>query len=182
MYQDFENFYTRNLYMRVRDNWNRPICSLPGPAFDLMERVSDDYNWTFRYGHFLTHYPKNQHKTIKVQETKRQKKRHSTVCLHALYLCVLMGSHTIRRLFPFTEPGGSVALLSPLSSGLCPGLRTKWFSSAGALSFINTVFTSVFGERRERSYSPLSSMCGKLMVWEETGGNRARGRQALAGI
>ncbi|XP_030603958.1 serine palmitoyltransferase 3 isoform X2 [Archocentrus centrarchus] len=49
LYQDFENFYTRNLYMRVRDNWNRPICSLPGPAFDLMERVSDDYNWTFRF-------------------------------------------------------------------------------------------------------------------------------------
>ncbi|KAL4641385.1 serine palmitoyltransferase 3 isoform X1 [Arapaima gigas] len=48
LYQDFENFYTRNLYMRVRDNWNRPICSLPGPEFDLMERVSDDYNWTFR--------------------------------------------------------------------------------------------------------------------------------------
>ncbi|XP_028676737.1 serine palmitoyltransferase 3 [Erpetoichthys calabaricus] len=49
LYQDFENFYTRNLYMRVRDNWNRPICSLPGPQFDLMERVSDDYNWTFRH-------------------------------------------------------------------------------------------------------------------------------------
>uniref|UniRef100_A0A3B3XP43 Aminotransferase class I/classII large domain-containing protein n=1 Tax=Poecilia mexicana TaxID=48701 RepID=A0A3B3XP43_9TELE len=49
LYQDFENFYTRNLYMRVRDNWNRPICSLPGPIFDLMERVSDDYNWTFRF-------------------------------------------------------------------------------------------------------------------------------------
>ncbi|XP_048061394.1 serine palmitoyltransferase 3 [Megalobrama amblycephala] len=48
LYQDFENFYTRNLYMRVRDNWNRPICSLPGPVFDLMERVTDDYNWTFR--------------------------------------------------------------------------------------------------------------------------------------
>ncbi|XP_034537463.1 serine palmitoyltransferase 3 isoform X2 [Notolabrus celidotus] len=48
LYQDFENFYTRNLYMRVRDNWNRPVCSLPGPVFDLMERVSDDYNWTFR--------------------------------------------------------------------------------------------------------------------------------------
>ncbi|CAG09522.1 unnamed protein product, partial [Tetraodon nigroviridis] len=46
---DFENFYTRNLYMRVRDNWNRPVCSLPGPVFDLMERVSDDYNWTFRF-------------------------------------------------------------------------------------------------------------------------------------
>ncbi|CAL9688094.1 unnamed protein product [Knipowitschia caucasica] len=49
LYQDFENFYTRNLYMRVRDNWNRPICSLPGPVFDLIERVSDDYNWTFRF-------------------------------------------------------------------------------------------------------------------------------------
>ncbi|XP_057703625.1 serine palmitoyltransferase 3 isoform X1 [Corythoichthys intestinalis] len=48
LYQDFENFYTRNLYMRVRDNWNRPLCSLPGPVIDLMERVSDDYNWTFR--------------------------------------------------------------------------------------------------------------------------------------
>ncbi|XP_078505676.1 serine palmitoyltransferase 3 isoform X6 [Lissotriton helveticus] len=49
LYQDFENFYTRNLYMRVRDNWNRPICSVPGPQFDLMERLSDDYNWTFRH-------------------------------------------------------------------------------------------------------------------------------------
>uniref|UniRef100_A0A673LNP6 serine C-palmitoyltransferase n=1 Tax=Sinocyclocheilus rhinocerous TaxID=307959 RepID=A0A673LNP6_9TELE len=48
LYQDFENFYKRNLYTRVRDNWNRPICSLPGPVFDIMERVSDDYNWTFR--------------------------------------------------------------------------------------------------------------------------------------
>ncbi|XP_069624880.1 serine palmitoyltransferase 3-like isoform X3 [Ranitomeya imitator] len=49
LYQDFENFYTRNLYMRVRDNWNRPICSVPGPQFDLMERVTDDYNWSYRY-------------------------------------------------------------------------------------------------------------------------------------
>uniref|UniRef100_A0A4W3K9V8 serine C-palmitoyltransferase n=1 Tax=Callorhinchus milii TaxID=7868 RepID=A0A4W3K9V8_CALMI len=49
LYQDFENFYKRNLYMRVRDNWNRPICSVPGPTFDLVERVTDDYNWTFRY-------------------------------------------------------------------------------------------------------------------------------------
>lgn len=48
LYQDFENFYTRNLYLRIRDNWNRPICSVPGPQFDLMERVTDDYNWTFR--------------------------------------------------------------------------------------------------------------------------------------
>ncbi|KAL0967574.1 hypothetical protein UPYG_G00253960 [Umbra pygmaea] len=47
LYQDFENFYTRNLYMRIRDNWNRPICSVPGAKMDLVERVSKDYNWTF---------------------------------------------------------------------------------------------------------------------------------------
>ncbi|KAM4723925.1 serine palmitoyltransferase 2-like [Anableps anableps] len=49
LYQDFENFYTRNLYMRIRDNWNRPICSVPGARMDLMDRVSHDYNWTFEY-------------------------------------------------------------------------------------------------------------------------------------
>nr|XP_004661509.3 serine palmitoyltransferase 3 isoform X1 [Jaculus jaculus] len=49
LYQDFENFFTRNLYMRIRDSWNQPVCSTPGPYFDLMERVTDDYNWTFRH-------------------------------------------------------------------------------------------------------------------------------------
>lgn len=49
LYQDFENFYTRNLYMRIRDNWNRPICSVPGARVDIMERQSHDYNWSFRW-------------------------------------------------------------------------------------------------------------------------------------
>ncbi|XP_056090972.1 serine palmitoyltransferase 2 [Rhinichthys klamathensis goyatoka] len=49
LYQDFENFYTRNLYMRIRDSWNRPICGVPGAKFDLVERSSNDYNWTFEY-------------------------------------------------------------------------------------------------------------------------------------
>ncbi|KAL2081805.1 hypothetical protein ACEWY4_021623 [Coilia grayii] len=49
LYQDFENFYTRNLYMRIRDNWNRPICSVPGARMDLVERVTPDYNWTFEH-------------------------------------------------------------------------------------------------------------------------------------
>uniref|UniRef100_A0A8C9W5J5 serine C-palmitoyltransferase n=1 Tax=Scleropages formosus TaxID=113540 RepID=A0A8C9W5J5_SCLFO len=49
LYQDFENFYTRNLYMRIRDNWNRPICSVPGAKVDIVERVSHNYNWTFDY-------------------------------------------------------------------------------------------------------------------------------------
>ncbi|CAB1331302.1 unnamed protein product, partial [Coregonus sp. 'balchen'] len=41
LYQDFENFYTRNLYMRIRDSWNRPICSVPGAKVDLVERNLD---------------------------------------------------------------------------------------------------------------------------------------------
>ncbi|KAM4662252.1 serine palmitoyltransferase 2 isoform 1-T6 [Discoglossus pictus] len=49
LYQDFENFYTRNLYMRIRDNWNRPVCSVPGERVDVMERYTEDYNWTFKF-------------------------------------------------------------------------------------------------------------------------------------
>ena len=46
---DFERFYTRNMYRRIRDCWNRPIASVPGAHVDVMDRVSDDYNWTFKY-------------------------------------------------------------------------------------------------------------------------------------
>lgn len=63
LYQDFENFYTRNLYMRIRDNWNRPICSVPGARVDIMERQSHDYNWSFKWAwlgnYFLTTIKKN---------------------------------------------------------------------------------------------------------------------------
>lgn len=45
---DFEAFYTRNLYFRIRDCWNRPIASVPGGYFDVLERTSDDYNWNIR--------------------------------------------------------------------------------------------------------------------------------------
>ena len=37
------------MYTRVRDIFNRPIASVPGSQFELTERVSDDYNWTYRY-------------------------------------------------------------------------------------------------------------------------------------
>ena len=33
--------------MRIRDCWNRPIASVPGAEIDLLDRQSDDYNWTF---------------------------------------------------------------------------------------------------------------------------------------
>ena len=49
LFQSFESFYNRNLYRRIRDAWNRPICSVPGAEFDLVGRKSDDYGWTFKY-------------------------------------------------------------------------------------------------------------------------------------
>ncbi|XP_027050120.1 serine palmitoyltransferase 2-like [Pocillopora damicornis] len=49
LYSDFESFYTRNLYTRVRDCFNRPICSVPGGEVALVDRESEDWNWTFRY-------------------------------------------------------------------------------------------------------------------------------------
>lgn len=45
LYQSWENFYTRNLYRRVRDCWNRPICSNPGATMDVLERTSTDHWW-----------------------------------------------------------------------------------------------------------------------------------------
>ncbi|CAF4171689.1 unnamed protein product, partial [Rotaria sordida] len=48
LYQSFECFYTRNLYKRLRDVFNQPIASIAGPIVSVMERVTDDYNWTFR--------------------------------------------------------------------------------------------------------------------------------------
>jgi serine palmitoyltransferase len=44
-----ESFITRNIFYRVRDCANRPICSAPGVEIDLLERTSDDYNWSFRF-------------------------------------------------------------------------------------------------------------------------------------
>ncbi|XP_078351142.1 serine palmitoyltransferase 2-like isoform X2 [Oculina patagonica] len=48
LYADFDSFYTRNIYTRSRDCFNRPICSVPGADIELLDRVSDDYGWSFR--------------------------------------------------------------------------------------------------------------------------------------
>jgi serine palmitoyltransferase len=45
---DFEDFYTRRLYYRIRDCWNRPINSAPGAHISVMERTSSDYNKTIK--------------------------------------------------------------------------------------------------------------------------------------
>ncbi|ELT92284.1 hypothetical protein CAPTEDRAFT_203947 [Capitella teleta] len=49
LYQDFRSFYTRHVYTRFRDVFNRPICSAPSTTISLKHRVSDDNNITFRY-------------------------------------------------------------------------------------------------------------------------------------
>ncbi|XP_071963600.1 serine palmitoyltransferase 2-like [Antedon mediterranea] len=49
LYQDFDSFYTRNVYRRIRDNFNVPLCSGAGSVIRIMERYSTDDNWTFTY-------------------------------------------------------------------------------------------------------------------------------------
>ena len=45
--RDFDDMYTRRLYYRIRDCWNRVIDSRPGRVISVMERVSTDNNLTF---------------------------------------------------------------------------------------------------------------------------------------
>ncbi|KAI7907104.1 pyridoxal phosphate-dependent transferase [Cokeromyces recurvatus] len=45
---DFDSFYTRRMYMRIRDCWNRPITGVPGRQLNVLERYTPDYNKTFK--------------------------------------------------------------------------------------------------------------------------------------
>ncbi|XP_033102504.1 serine palmitoyltransferase 2-like [Anneissia japonica] len=49
LYQDFDSFFTRNVYRRIRDNFNVPLCSSAGAEIRIMHRYSTDDNWTFTY-------------------------------------------------------------------------------------------------------------------------------------
>ncbi|TMW54816.1 hypothetical protein DOY81_000049 [Sarcophaga bullata] len=49
LYDAFESFYSRYVYRRVRDCWNRPICSVPGAEVTLKDRVTHDYGWSFEF-------------------------------------------------------------------------------------------------------------------------------------
>jgi serine palmitoyltransferase len=44
--KSWESFYTRRLYHRIQDCFNRPIASYPGANIQVLERVSDDGNKT----------------------------------------------------------------------------------------------------------------------------------------
>ncbi|GAB1599842.1 serine palmitoyltransferase 2-like [Argonauta hians] len=47
LYQSWESFYTRNLYRRISDCWNRPVCTAPGAEIDVLERKSPDFGWNW---------------------------------------------------------------------------------------------------------------------------------------
>jgi serine palmitoyltransferase len=47
LFKSWESFYTRRLYHRIQDCWNRPIASAPKAHFDVMERVTTDNNCSF---------------------------------------------------------------------------------------------------------------------------------------
>ncbi|PIO64960.1 hypothetical protein TELCIR_13392, partial [Teladorsagia circumcincta] len=49
LFADFESVYARNCYVRVRDVFERPIGSVPGATVNLIDRTSDDCNWTYKY-------------------------------------------------------------------------------------------------------------------------------------
>ncbi|KAI8336997.1 pyridoxal phosphate-dependent transferase [Chlamydoabsidia padenii] len=45
---DFDSFYTRRMYVRIRDCWNRPITGVPTRKTMVLERESKDFNKTFK--------------------------------------------------------------------------------------------------------------------------------------
>ncbi|CAK8698203.1 unnamed protein product [Clavelina lepadiformis] len=49
LYASFESFYTRNMYNRIQDVFNRPVCSVPGATIDIVERKFSNSGWTSEY-------------------------------------------------------------------------------------------------------------------------------------
>ena len=46
---DFDNFYTRRLKMRLNDCFARPVTGVPGRYITLIDRKSEDHNLTFQF-------------------------------------------------------------------------------------------------------------------------------------
>ncbi|CAJ0934618.1 unnamed protein product, partial [Mesorhabditis belari] len=49
LFNDIESVYKRNCYMRVRDVFERPIASTPGAKVNLLDRYTEDHNWSFKF-------------------------------------------------------------------------------------------------------------------------------------
>ncbi|XP_077969691.1 serine palmitoyltransferase 2-like isoform X2 [Styela clava] len=45
LYASFESFYTRNIYIRMRDCMSRPICSVPGATINIAKRTYRNSGW-----------------------------------------------------------------------------------------------------------------------------------------
>lgn len=45
-----DDFFTRRMYHRIQDCWNRPVTGCPGVHMDVMERESINYNKVLGYG------------------------------------------------------------------------------------------------------------------------------------
>lgn len=49
LYQNFESFYTRNIYRRICHGWNMPIASMAGAVIDVVDRIPVNYNLSFDF-------------------------------------------------------------------------------------------------------------------------------------
>jgi serine palmitoyltransferase len=49
LFDAFDIFYSRYLYRRVRDCFNRPICSTPTDIVEIKDRITHDFGWTFEF-------------------------------------------------------------------------------------------------------------------------------------
>jgi len=49
LFKDWDSFWTRKIYRRISDCWNRPVNSCPGDKMMIQERHSDDIWETWRY-------------------------------------------------------------------------------------------------------------------------------------
>uniref|UniRef100_A0A8D8T8X2 serine C-palmitoyltransferase n=1 Tax=Cacopsylla melanoneura TaxID=428564 RepID=A0A8D8T8X2_9HEMI len=49
LYDKFVLFYSRYVYRRIVDCFNRPITSVPGALVTIKDRETPDYGWTFKF-------------------------------------------------------------------------------------------------------------------------------------
>eukprot|EP01128_Nolandella_sp_AFSM9_P000925 TRINITY_DN11050_c0_g1_i1.p1 TRINITY_DN11050_c0_g1~~TRINITY_DN11050_c0_g1_i1.p1 ORF type:complete len:483 (+),score=136.75 TRINITY_DN11050_c0_g1_i1:116-1564(+) len=47
IFSDFEAFWTRRVYRRIKDCWDRPVGGVPADWIELNERYTPDYGFTF---------------------------------------------------------------------------------------------------------------------------------------
>ena len=48
LFTTFENFYVRNMYRRISNAFGNVLSSGPGATINVIERISEDDNWTFQ--------------------------------------------------------------------------------------------------------------------------------------